>query len=174
MASGPYRAESADDLLTRLRLSNGDHAIISNILLAADGRKTQLGRRITAAVQAILSGANFEAEIGRLPSGEGVQVSAGAKITADFADSSQIVSESGQAIDYERIRGTFSAENEILHRWGMSVILPIELVIFVFDYWAKNLSQMRLEQLEHDVRALSNLDGEKYGAVLNKNQRKGR
>jgi hypothetical protein len=56
----------------------------------------------------------------------------------------------------------------------MSAILPSELVIFVFDYWAKNLPQTRLDQLDADVRALANLDGEKYGTVLKKNQREGR
>jgi hypothetical protein len=174
MATGPYRADSADDLLTRLRLSNGNLAVISNILLAADGRKTQLGRRIAAAAQALLAGANFEAEISRLPSGEGTQMSPSPTINADLGGLSQVVVDARQEIDYERIRVTFSAENEILHRWGMSAILPSELVIFVFDYWAKNLPQTRLDQLDDDVRALANLDGEKYGTVLKKNQREGR
>jgi hypothetical protein len=42
---------------------------------------------------------------------------------------------------YESLRATFTAEAELLARWGMTAAMPLDLQDLVFDEWRKRISR---------------------------------
>lgn len=66
---------------------------------------------------------------------------------------------------YEVLRETFTAESELLARWGMTSLMPTTLREEVFTFWSRLLSQgqhpagLTLADLENDLTTLRNEHG---------------
>lgn len=166
MKSGrPYRTMSIDELVSKVRSSRQDMALLAEVAHELEFRSTQ--RAISLAVEVARlrdAGGHLAASDQDTPARQrapsikhqGARASIGRGSGGDDAPAGLTVE--GK---YSALRETFTAEAEVLSRWGLTSLAPAPLRELAIDYWRRVLAaglphplDMTSADLERDVHAL--------------------
>jgi len=136
----PLMSLRVDQLTMKFRNAGGD-------IEALRALSAELGYRKTSTAKALLR--EVDAQLGRLSQKPSTGTKTIAPQTPDKEDPyksktrrRQVTEEAPRTlpVDYELLRKTFSAESELLARWGMTSTIPDDFMSVVFDGWCDRLT----------------------------------
>lgn len=159
----PYSNLLHVDLKAKVDGSAGDPALLRDVLHELSFRKTGRARSLASRVKALLASPSTDASA----PGEANKTSATEPTWSDQASSTD-APHIDLASRYAALRSTFTAEAEILARWGLTSLAPPALRDTVVRYWQdefhKSGGQHPLGLDEEDLRRdLEALGEEKRG-----------
>ena len=159
-----------EDLEGLFKTHRGDPAVLRQLLLELDCREKPRALELRKKVHAALWGAEGDGCLGNgataaaQPSRENFRREA-ALPRLDLAvplafGIPAAPAEQGELL--EALRATFTPRGELLARWGMTELLPAEIIAIVFVEWKRLLQRpdfprdRQLKDLELDIARLSN------------------
>lgn len=156
----PFIQLSLEALRARIGESSGNPALLEEVRQELAFRKTHGAKRLNGEVEALLA----EGGVGSCPSEESPpqrQADPASRGTGPYPSAP-----SGTHLErrYMALRATFTAEAEVLSRWGMTSLAPPPLRTVVFEWWRETLQQtgeqhplgLSREDLERDLGTLKN------------------
>lgn len=163
MTSGrPYMQLSLDGLRAKLSDSPDSRTMLEEVRHELAFRSTLGAKRLEREVEALLADAATSKSRKKLseaqrPASESDTVARRAKASTSDLESR-----------YSALRATFTAEAEILSRWGMTSLAPPPVRDAVFRYWQETLLDpsgqhplgLSCEDLERDIEALASEERE--------------
>lgn len=159
MAIGrPYMQLSLDALKAKIGDSPGNRVLLEEVQHELAFRTTLGAKRLERYVQALLAGADTEA----IPPNSSKKASKTLS-TSDGSAPPTAAPSSDLESRYLALRATFTAEAEMLSRWGMTSLAPQPLRDVMFSYWQQVFNSggqhplgLGDEDLERDLEALKN------------------
>lgn len=158
MASGrPFMQLSLDGLRAKVRDSPNSRSMLEEVRNELACRSTLGAKRLKREVETRLANAATTKAKKKLPETE-QSASKGDKV--ERPSKANI---SGLEARYSALRATFTAEAEILSRWGMTSLAPPAVREAVFRYWNETLLEpsgqhplgLGEEDLKSDIKALA-------------------
>lgn len=149
----PYRMMSIDDLTGRIRGSASNKVLLDEVARELEHRSTNRAKALAREVERLRI-ALSQQKPGPL-SPETKAPAARALVPEPAAGDI--------GARYESLRATFTAEAEILARWGLTALAPDDLQNHVFAYWRNMLGRNRdshplglgAADLARDIKALT-------------------
>lgn len=160
MAIGrPYMQLSLDALKAKLSDSPGNRVLLEEVQHELAFRTTPGAKRLEREVQTLLAGTYTVAKASKKASKEAPTTSCDSDGPAPPTGAPSTDLESR----YFALRATFTAEAEILSRWGMTSLAPPPLRDAAFRYWQEIFNAggqhplgLGRDDLERDLEALKN------------------
>jgi len=147
----PYMAMSIEDLTSTVRNASS-RMLLDEVANELSHRKTHRARRLAQEIEGL--------QAGERPAQRKAREDTRSSDTAPLATS---IEDDALTVRYNALRATFTAEAEILARWGLTALAPHDLRIEAISHWRQALHEdpeahplgLSIDDLERDLQALA-------------------
>lgn len=163
--SRPYQHSSTESLENLARENPHDGPLLYAITLELRQRGRKRARRaadVVAALQEALEQPADASAAARQPARAGAGDGPSARAAASYS-TSELIARPTLVERYQALRVTFTAEAEVLARWGLTPLLPAELRGYLFEAWSQRFAALGSDAHPH---GLTRVDLERDRAAL--------